>query len=83
MDYEQTKYSQVLPGTIYYLGLHRPTINGLYRQMWRVDELQKKLLYGNFIYIVNLTEPLKNTKKYMKKTLEERTKFYHFAHMFN
>ena len=43
MDYGQTKYSQVLPGTIYYLGLHRPTIKGLYYsgQIWLVDELQK------------------------------------------
>ena len=32
----------VLPGTIYYLGLHRPTIKGLYcGQIWLVDELQK------------------------------------------
>jgi len=29
MDYGQTKYSQVLPKTTYYLGLHRPTIKGL------------------------------------------------------
>ena len=31
MNYGQTKYSQdsKLPGTLYYLGLHRPTIKGL------------------------------------------------------
>ena len=28
MDYGTTKDSQVLPGTAYYLGLHRPTIIG-------------------------------------------------------
>ena len=28
MDYGQTKYSQVLPGTTYCLGFHRPTIRG-------------------------------------------------------
>ena len=42
MDFGQKKDSQVLPGTIYYWGLHRPTIKGLYsRQIWLVDELQK------------------------------------------
>ena len=34
MDIRQTKYSQTLPGTIYYLGLHRPTIKGLYSGHW-------------------------------------------------
>ena len=39
MDYRQTKYSQELPGTTYYLGLHR---QGLYSgQIWLVNELQK------------------------------------------
>ena len=37
MDYRQTKYSQVLHGTTDYLGLHRPTIKGLYSYI----ELQK------------------------------------------
>ena len=42
MEYGQTKDSQVLPGTTYYLGLHRPTIKGLkWTNMTIVDELQK------------------------------------------
>ena len=42
MNYGQTKYSKVLPGTIYYLVLYRSTIKGLYSgQIWLVDELQK------------------------------------------
>ena len=42
MNYGQTKYSKVLPGTIYYLELYRSTIKGLYSgQIWLVDELQK------------------------------------------
>ena len=39
---DREKRSQVLPGTTYYLGLHRPTIKGLYSgQIWLVDEIQK------------------------------------------
>ena len=54
MDYGQTKYSRVLPGTIYYLGLHRPMIKELYSgQIWLVDELQKTAVDC----IVNMTKP--------------------------
>ena len=64
MDFGQKKDSQVLPGTNYYLGLHRPTIKGLYSgQIWLVDELQKKLLLTvirDFINIVNITKPRTN-----------------------
>ena len=48
INYGYTKDSQLLPGTIYYLGLHRPTIKGLYTidkcDLWNVDELQNILL---------------------------------------
>ena len=40
MNYGQTN-SRVLPGNIYYLGLHIPTIKGHSGQIWLVDELQK------------------------------------------
>ena len=51
MDYGQTKYSQALPGTTYYFGLHWPTIKGLYSgQIWLVDELQKTAVDCNMGY---------------------------------
>ena len=42
-------------------------------QIWLVDELQKTVVIGGFIYIVNMTKSarLTNTKQYIKKTLEE------------
>ena len=40
MDYGQTKYSQVLPGTAYYIGLHRPAIKGL-----TVDKYDQRMNY--------------------------------------
>ena len=70
MDYGQMKYSQVLPGTIYYWRLYRPTIKGLYSgQIWLVDELQKTAvdcnrgLYMHIEYVSDYTD----TKKYMKR----------------
>ena len=58
MDYGQTKFSQVLPGTTYYV----PTIKELYSgQIFLVDELKKNTVdrkyKGLYIYIVNMTEP--------------------------
>ena len=38
---DRRNYSRVLPGTMYNLGLHRPTIKGHSGQIWLVDELQK------------------------------------------
>ena len=73
MDYGQTKYSQVLPGTTYYLGLHRPTISGLYSgKIWLEDEIQK----WN-------TGTINRHLEIHEKTVEEQTFFLRFAHMFN
>ena len=49
MDYGGTKYSQALPGTTYYLGLHIPTIKGLkkWTNMTIMDELQKTAVDRN------------------------------------
>ena len=42
MDYGEKKYNQALPGTTYYLGLHRPSIKVLYiGKIWLMNELQK------------------------------------------
>ena len=35
MDYGQTKYRQVMPGTTYYFGLHRPTVGTRSGQIWK------------------------------------------------
>ena len=72
MEYEQTKYSQVL-----LKGLHRPTIKGLYSgQIRLVDRLQKTTVdcSRDFIYILNMSNP--GAKKIHEKTLEE-----HFFNM--
>ena len=67
MDYGQTRDSQVLPRTTYYLGLHRPTIKGQYsEQIWLVDELQKTAVDCNTWKDTGRTEF-----------------FCQFAHMFN
>ena len=39
---------QLLPGTTYYLGLHKPTIKGHSGQIWLVDELQKTAVDCNY-----------------------------------
>ena len=56
MDYGQTKYSQVLPGTTKDCTVHRPTIKGLYSGPIYdlVDELQKTAIdFNRRLYIHN------------------------------
>ena len=42
MYYGETNDSQVLPGTTPYLGLHRPTVKGLYSGQIRLGDEWKK-----------------------------------------
>ena len=71
MDFDQKDYYELwtdeifqqLPGTTYYLGLHRPTIKDYSGQIRLVNKLQFTVLQtvkGNFIYIMNMTKPQTN-----------------------
>ena len=79
MNHGQTKYSQVLPGTIFTnqywrdLRLRNPIVD---KYDYIVDELKKKLLQtviGDFIYKVNMTKTGTNRhQEVQEKTIEEQ-----------
>ena len=74
MDRRKSKYSQVLPAIIYYLGvgLQRPTIKGLNNYWTNMTSgwITKKTAVDcnkGLIYIVNMTKPRTNRFWEMKR----------------